>query len=395
MLLKNLIAIIIICVSGAFLAGAEDPPIPADTEVMTTDSGLQYCVLVKGQDGPGPDRVCKVKVHYTGWFEDGKVFDSSVQSGTPAEFRLNQVIPGWTEGLQLMTVGSKYKFTIKSELAYGPQGRPPKIPPNSTLIFEVELLSFEPGPKLPEFHKGDPEAQKKTESGLVYEIIKEGAGEMPEQGVTVNVDYAFWNTDGELLDCSKLSEKEQKYPLGDHPVKIFNDGVKLLTEGTRGRFVVPPELAFGERGAGSLVPPNTTLIWELELVKIMKPLPVPEFSLSPEDKVAATESGLMFEIIKEGTGASPEMGQEVTVHYAGWLEDGTLFDNSFERGDTASFVLGRVIPGWNEGLMLMKEGAIYKFTIPSELGYGTRGGGPKIPPDSTLIFHVELIKVAK
>jgi FKBP-type peptidyl-prolyl cis-trans isomerase len=89
------------------------------------------------------------------------------------------------------------------------------------------------------------------------------------------------------------------------------------------------------------------------------------------------------------------MGQEVTVHYAGWLEDGTLFDSSFERGDTASFQLGRVIQGWNEGLQLMKEGAIYKFTIPSELGYGKRGGGDKIPPDSTLIFYVELIKVGK
>jgi FKBP-type peptidyl-prolyl cis-trans isomerase len=393
MLAKNLIAVIVILISGAFLAGAEDPPIPADTEIVTTDSGLKYSVLVQGKEGPRPDRAAKVKVHYTGWLEDGKVFDSSVQRGTPAEFKLNQVIPAWTEGVQLMTVGSKYKFTVKPELGYGPQGRPPKIPPNSTLIFEVELLSFEPGPKLPDFHEGNPEAQKKTEAGLIYEPVKEGKGDKPKEGENVCVKYAFWNTDGKLLDCTEMSEREQKYPLGKHGLKLFNEAVVLMNEGARFRFVVPPELAFGERGAGALVAPNTTTIWELELVKILKPLPVPEFSLSPDDRVAATESGLKFEIIKEGTGASPKMGQNVTVHYAGWLEDGTLFDSSYERGDAATFMLGRVIQGWNEGLALMKEGAVYKFTIPANLGYGERGSPPRIPANATLIFYVELIKV--
>jgi len=97
MLAKNVsIAVIAILISGAFLAAAEDPPIPADTEIVMTDSGLKYSVLVQGKEGARPDKVAKVKVHYTGWLEDGKVFDSSVQSGTPAEFKLNQVIPAWT-----------------------------------------------------------------------------------------------------------------------------------------------------------------------------------------------------------------------------------------------------------------------------------------------------------
>ena len=97
----------------------------------------------------------------------------------------------------------------------------------------------------------------------------------------------------------------------------------------------------------------------------------------------------------EGTGKQPAMGRKVTVHYAGWLTDGTLFDASYSRGEMATFRLGEVIPGWNEGLCLMKEGAIYKFTIPGDLAYGPRGSPPSIPPNATLVFVVELSKVGE
>lgn len=109
--------------------------------VITTKSGLQYQVIKPGK-GPKPAKTDKVKVHYTGTLLNGKVFDSSVQRKAPATFGVTQVIPGWVEGLQLMPVGSKYKFFIPSDLAYGPSGRPPTIPPSSMLIFEVELLEI-------------------------------------------------------------------------------------------------------------------------------------------------------------------------------------------------------------------------------------------------------------
>jgi FKBP-type peptidyl-prolyl cis-trans isomerase len=106
--------------------------------VMTTDSGLQYETLVAGT-GMAPNLDSTVKVHYEGKLTNGQVFDSSIARGTPAEFGLNQVIPGWTEGLQLMKAGGKTRFTIPSDLAYGPGGTR-GIPPNSVLIFDVELL---------------------------------------------------------------------------------------------------------------------------------------------------------------------------------------------------------------------------------------------------------------
>ncbi|MBD3316568.1 MAG: hypothetical protein GF344_12335, partial [Chitinivibrionales bacterium] len=111
-------------------------------EVTTTESGLQYEVLTEGA-GSIPGESDKVKVHYEGKLLDGKVFDSSYDRGEPVTFPVKGVIPGWTEALQLMKVGSKYKLYVPPELAYGERGAGNDIPPNATLVFEVELLGIE------------------------------------------------------------------------------------------------------------------------------------------------------------------------------------------------------------------------------------------------------------
>lgn len=109
--------------------------------------------------------------------------------------------------------------------------------------------------------------------------------------------------------------------------------------------------------------------------------------------VHVTSSGLQYRVEKEGTGKQPTATSEVTVHYTGKLLDGTVFDSSINRGEPTTFPLNRVIPGWTEGLQLMKEGAKYTFFIPSDLAYGPNGIPNVIPPHSTLIFDVELISV--
>ena len=112
-----------------------------------------------------------------------------------------------------------------------------------------------------------------------------------------------------------------------------------------------------------------------------------------KEGVITTKSGLQYKVITAGEGATPAATDNVTVNYKGTTIDGNEFDSSYKRGTPATFPLNRVIPGWTEGLQLMKEGATYQFYIPSELAYGSRGAGRDIGPYSTLIFDVELIKV--
>lgn len=132
-------------------ASAPNTPAPAPAasaaspagEWKTTASGLKYQVLKQGTGTVSPKATDTVKVHYHGTLLNGTVFDSSVERGEPLSFPLNGVIPGWTEGLQLMKVGDKFKFEIPPNLAYGAASPSPKIPPNSTLVFEVELLGIQ------------------------------------------------------------------------------------------------------------------------------------------------------------------------------------------------------------------------------------------------------------
>ena len=112
-----------------------------------------------------------------------------------------------------------------------------------------------------------------------------------------------------------------------------------------------------------------------------------------KEGVITTASGLQYQVLREGNGQSPKATDTVECHHEGTLIDGTKFDSSYDRGQTATFPLNQVIAGWTEGLQLMKEGGKYRFFIPYELGYGERGAGASIPPFSTLVFDVELVSV--
>jgi len=112
-----------------------------------------------------------------------------------------------------------------------------------------------------------------------------------------------------------------------------------------------------------------------------------------KEGIQTTASGLQYEVVREGDGPKPGAVSTVEVHYEGRLIDGRVFDSSYQRKETISFPLNRVIPGWTEGLQLMSTGSKYRLYIPSELGYGARGAGSDIPPHAALIFDVELISI--
>lgn len=167
----------------------------------------------------------------------------------------------------------------------------------------------------------------------------------------------------------------------------FCNGVKAIFEGTK------PEIEISE--AQQII---NEYLQELQKKAEAQARETGEAFLAENAKkegVKVTSSGLQYIVDKEGTGAQPTAEDEVTVHYTGKLLDGTVFDSSVNRGEPATFPLNRVIPGWTEGVQLMKEGAKYTFFIPSDLAYGPQGVPNAIPPHSTLIFDVELIKVNK
>ena len=230
---------------------------------ITTASGLKYEIIKLGK-GEKPESTDKVEVHYHGTLEDGTVYDSSVERGQTITFGLNQVIKGWTEGLQLMPVGSKFKFTIPSDLAYGSRDMG-GIPPNSTLIFEVELFNIQKPFVDTDF--STPAEEILLESGLRYLEHIKGKGELTKSGNIVIVHYSGFLSDGTKFDSSHDRGRPFNFTLGENRViKGWEEGLLNMKKGAKRTLIVPPELGYGQRGAGGVIPPNATLIFEVELV---------------------------------------------------------------------------------------------------------------------------------
>jgi peptidylprolyl isomerase len=253
-----------------FLAALPGAALPEGCEVHETASGLRYAVIQDGEGGQACMGNDTVSVNYTGYFEDGQIFDQTRPETGPASFGVGGVIPGWTEALKLMTPGTKLKVFIPWTLAYGEQGYPGAIPGRTNLVFDMDLLSVKRGPR---------------------------------------------------------------------------------------------------------------------------PMELPDFILPSEEQLTTTASGLQYMVVEPGEGDKPVATDRVTVHYAGWLTDGTAFDNSYQRGEPSSFGLRQVIKGWTEGVQLMSPGGVYVFVIPHGLAYGPGGRPPVIPPSSTLVFRIELLSI--
>ena len=234
---------------------------PADAKKTAT--GLAYKVLKPGTGTKHPGAEDVVSVHYTGWTTDGKMFDSSVSRGQPAQFPLNRVIAGWTEGVQLMVEGEKTRFWIPQELAY--KGQPGA--PAGMLVFDVELLGIKEAPKpipAPPDVAAPPKDAKKTKSGLAYKVLKKGTGkDHPTANSNVQVHYTGWTTDGKMFDSSVVRGEPAEFPL-NRVIPGWTEGVQLMVEGEKTRFWIPVELAYNNRPGR----PAGMLVFDVELLKI-------------------------------------------------------------------------------------------------------------------------------
>jgi peptidylprolyl isomerase len=239
------------------------------SNAITTPSGLTYEILSKGT-GKAPIKGGKVTVHNTGKLTNDTVFDSSVKRGQPFSFKLGvgQVIKGWDEGIALLHVGDKARFTIPSNLGYGERGAG-AIPPNSTLIFDVELLeSKDPFVPVPYDVKGKDTV--KTASGLqMIKILSNNEGTKAENGKNVEVHYTGYLTDGKVFDSSLEREKPIQFPLGQgYVIKGWDEGISLLKTGEKARFIIPYNIAYGDAGRPPVIPAKANLIFDVELISV-------------------------------------------------------------------------------------------------------------------------------
>ena len=256
-----------------------------------------------------------------------------------------------------------------------------------------------PAAGAPEFRRPDPAKAKTTASGIRYEMVREGTGATPGSEDAFELEFALWLEDGTLLERSRPQGGQIQGRKSDMALAFLKEAPSLLKEGGEALFEVPSSLTWGDRAVGK-IPSGATTYWRLGLVRVGKVRPVPEFVLPPETDLRRTPSGLGIKSLREGSGDAPRMGENVVVHYAGWLADAKPgeakpFDSSYGRGMPTTFRLGEVIEGWNEGLQHMKPGGEAILVIPAAIGYGERGAGAKIPPGATLVFRVELIEVKK
>jgi FKBP-type peptidyl-prolyl cis-trans isomerase len=237
-----------------------------------------------------------------------------------------------------------------------------------------------------------PADAEKTASGLVSKVVTPGTGkEHPGPTDKVKVHYTGWTKAGKMFDSSVTRGEPISFGL-DAVIKGWTEGVQLMVVGEKRRLWIPAALAYGEKPRGGA--PGGDLTFDVELLSIAaapKPPAVPEDVKAAPATAKKTASGLAYRVLKAGTGTErPKATNTVEVHYSGWTPDGKMFDSSITRGEPIKFGLANVIPGWTEGVQLMKVGEKTRFWIPAALAYGdkpTRPGAPVGP----LVFDIELL----
>eukprot|EP00258_Populus_trichocarpa_P016603 XP_006375512.2 peptidyl-prolyl cis-trans isomerase FKBP62 isoform X1 [Populus trichocarpa] len=346
-------------------------------------NGLKKKLVKEGEGWDTPSAGDEVEVHYTGTLVDGTQFDSSRERGTPFKFKLGQgqVIKGWDEGIKTMKKGENAVFTIPPELAYGESGSPPTIPPNATLQFDVELLSWT---SVKDICK---------DGGIFKKIIVEGEKwDNPK-----DLDEVFVKYEARLENGTVVSKSDGvEFTVGEgYFCPALAKAVKTMKKGEKVLLTVKPQYGFGENGrtaAGDegAVPPNATLEIMLELLSWK--------TVSDVMK----DKKVMKKILKEGEGYErPDDGTVVQVKLIGKLEDGTIFvKKGHEEEPPFEFKIDeeQVIDGLDRTVKTMKKGEVALVTIQPEYAFGrseSQQDLATVPVNATVYYEVEMISFTK
>ena len=237
-----------------------------------------------------------------------------------------------------------------------------------------------------------------TTSGVEITFINKGSGNTVKVGDLIRVHLVGSLSDGTEFFSTIKRNKPINVVVGIGTlIPGLDEGLQKLTLGSKAILKIPATMAYCEQGYGKSVPPNTDLIFQVELIEILvNPNPVIPFDILGQDTLSG-KNGLKYMYAKETESDLASYGDSVYVHYIGYLPDGKIFDTSLSNKAPFSFKLGdqQIIKGWNKGITLMREGEKVRFIIPWKLAYGKEGFSSKIPPKTDLTFDIELVKVKK
>lgn len=363
----------------------------------TTASGLKYILFASNPTAVRAEAGDKVSVHYAGTLMDGTPFDDSYQRNQPFTFNLGkgQVIKGWDEGIAMLHIGDSALLIIPPDLGYGSSATG-AIPANSTLKFIVKLVDVKKGIKPIDATGMD---TVKTSSGLNYIVLQKGRGVSAKSGNKVKVHYAGFLSDGTKFDASRDRGENAAFEfiIGRNSViRGWEEGIEGMKMGELRKLIIPYTLAYGEQGRPPVIPPKSTLIFDVELMDITFVQPLAFYDTKGLDTLT-TASGLKYIKVKKTNEQKVEVGDTVIAMYSGFFRDGKVFDSSIERNDSIKLIAGmhQVIQGWDEALLLLNQGEKARLIIPYQLAYGEAGRPPVIPAKADLLFDIYILRIGK
>lgn len=400
-----------------------------------TESGLYYKLYKVSKDTLKARQGDWVSLNMSYKYKDSTLFNSKTAMGTPVRFQLpaSDFKGDIYEGIRMLSIGDSADFIINADSLFTKTFRQPQRPPfidsNSVIHFYITMLAID-SPDV--MKKKEEETLKKyieekkittapDASGLIYIETLAGKGPKIDSGMWVKANFSVSLIDGKQIFSTSERGEPREFQFGERTdTQGFEEGVAKMLKGGKATLIVPSSLAFGETGRGALVPPYSTVIYNVEILDITSKADHEKKEAEKKKAEAAklennkkqeselmkkylaeknittkpTASGLIYVEKVKGTGTRAVAGKKVKVHYTGTLLNGTKFDSSRDRNEPFEFVLGQgqVIKGWDEGISMMNVGGKATLVIPSSIAYGERDMG-QIPPYSTLVFDVELMDV--